>query len=99
MWFPCDNYLKLFPHEIKRNKLYSKTEEYPCYNIFDELDATSLKWMNQLIAPGSSLGGAHHKADVVDANGKQWIAKFPSKKDDSDVGLWEMIVRHWPFKL
>ena len=22
----------------------------------------------------------------------QWIAKFPSKKDDSDVGLWEMIV-------
>ena len=58
----------------------------------DELDEASLKWINQLIAPGSSLGGARPKADVVDTKGKQWIAKFPSKKDDSDVGLWEMIV-------
>ena len=58
----------------------------------DELDEDSLKWINQLIAPGSSLGGARPKADVVDTNGKQWIAKFPSKKDDSDVGLWEMVV-------
>ncbi|MDR3652358.1 MAG: type II toxin-antitoxin system HipA family toxin [Paludibacter sp.] len=58
----------------------------------DELDESSLKWINQLIAPGSSLGGARPKADVVDTNEKQWIAKFPSKKDDSDVGLWEMIV-------
>ena len=38
------------------------------------------------------MGGARPKADVVDTNGKQWIAKFPSKKDDSDVGLWEMVV-------
>ena len=58
----------------------------------DELDETSLKWINQLIAPGSSLGGARPKADVVDTTGKQWIAKFPSQKDDSDIGLWEMIV-------
>ncbi len=58
----------------------------------DELDETSLKWINQLIAPGSSLGGARPKADVVDTNGKQWIAKFPGKNDDSDVGLWEIIV-------
>lgn len=58
----------------------------------DELDEASLKWINQLIAPGSSLGGARPKADVVDANGKQWIAKFPGKNDDADVGLWEMIV-------
>lgn len=58
----------------------------------DELDETSLKWMNQLIAPGSSLGGARPKADVVDTHGNIWIAKFPSKNDDSDVGLWEMVV-------
>ncbi len=57
-----------------------------------ELDESSLKWINQLIAPGSSLGGARPKADVVDTIGNQWIAKFPSKNDDSDVGLWEMIV-------
>ena len=58
----------------------------------DRLDENSLKWINQLIAPGSSLGGARPKADVVDTKGKQWIAKFPGKNDDSDVGLWEMIV-------
>jgi len=58
----------------------------------DQLDESSLKWINQLIAPGSSLGGARPKADVVDTKGKQWIAKFPGKNDDSDVGLWEMIV-------
>ena len=64
----------------------------------DELDETSLKWMNQLIAPGSSLGGARPKADVVDTNGKQWIAKFPSKRDDSDIGLWEMIIHELAFQ-
>jgi serine/threonine-protein kinase HipA len=58
----------------------------------DELDEASLKWINQLIAPGSSLGGARPKADVVDTEGRQWIAKFPGKNDDSDVGLWEMVV-------
>lgn len=58
----------------------------------DELDEASLKWINQLIAPGSSLGGARPKADVVNTEGKQWIAKFPSKNDDSDIGLWEMVV-------
>lgn len=58
----------------------------------DQLDEASLKWINQLIAPGSSLGGARPKADVVDTKGKQWIAKFPGGRDDYDVGLWEMIV-------
>src|ERR1035437_8453961 len=58
----------------------------------DQLDESSLEWINQLIAPGSSLGGARPKADVVDTKGKKWIAKFPGKNDDSDVGLWEMIV-------
>ncbi len=58
----------------------------------DELDEASLKWINQLVAPGSSLGGARPKADVIDTEGRQWIAKFPSRKDDSDMGLWEMVV-------
>lgn len=58
----------------------------------DKLDENSLKWINQLIAPGSSLGGARPKADVVDTKGTPWIAKFPSQHDDYDVGLWEMII-------
>lgn len=48
------------------------------------------KFLHLLIAPGSSLGGARPKANVVDTNGQLWIAKFPSHKDDYDVGAWEM---------
>ncbi len=35
-----------------------------------------LKWLNMLIAPGSSLGGARHKASVMDSKNNLWIAKF-----------------------
>ena len=48
------------------------------------------KWIHQLIAPGSSLGGARPKASVLSPDGSLWIAKFPSKNDESDVGAWEM---------
>ena len=39
------------------------------------------RWLDQLIDPGTSLGGARPKANVVDADGKLYVAKFPSKKD------------------
>jgi serine/threonine-protein kinase HipA len=44
-------------------------------------DDESLKWINMLIAPGASLGGARPKASVTDEKGHLWIAKFPSVKD------------------
>lgn len=50
------------------------------------------KWLNQLLRPGSSLGGARPKATVVDAKGQLWIAKFPSKNDDNNTGAWEKVV-------
>lgn len=46
-------------------------------------------WIAQLIQPGSSLGGARPKANIIDLDNKIYIAKFPSLKDDYDVGLWE----------
>lgn len=49
-------------------------------------------WLNMLIAPGGSLGGARPKASVADEHGHLWIAKFPSTRDDHDVGGWEMVV-------
>lgn len=61
------------------------------YEEDDLTDSESLKWINQLIAPGSSLGGARPKASVVDPKGNLWIAKFPSTKDDKDIGAWEMV--------
>ena len=54
-------------------------------------DPDYLKWLNMLIAPGSSLGGARPKASVLDYNKNLWIAKFPSKNDDFDIGAWEMV--------
>jgi serine/threonine-protein kinase HipA len=54
-------------------------------------DHEYLKWINLLIAPGSSLGGARPKASVSDSGGHLWIAKFPSIKDEKDIGGWEMV--------
>lgn len=50
------------------------------------------KWLRQLLAQGSSLGGARPKASVLAPDGSMWIAKFPSKHDDFDSGAWEMVV-------
>lgn len=47
------------------------------------------KWILQLVLPGTSLGGARPKASIVDENKALYIAKFPSRNDDYDVGLWE----------
>jgi serine/threonine-protein kinase HipA len=51
-----------------------------------------LNWLQMLVVPGSSLGGARPKASVLDSNQHLWIAKFPSKQDDFDIGGWEWIV-------
>ena len=44
-----------------------------------------------LIQPGSSLGGARPKATVQAPDGSLWIAKFPSRHDEFDSGVWEMV--------
>lgn len=54
-------------------------------------DPEYLKWLNMLIAPGASLGGARPKANIVDNDGKLWIAKFPSRNDQGDIGGWEIV--------
>ena len=55
----------------------------------DENRLPEMRWIAQLVQPGSSLGGARPKASVIDENRILCIAKFPSRKDDYDVGLWE----------
>jgi serine/threonine-protein kinase HipA len=49
------------------------------------------KWVRQLVAPGTTLGGARPKASFVDEQGDLWLAKFPSAEDRHDVGLWEFL--------
>ena len=54
-------------------------------------DPDYLKWLQMLVSPGSSLGGARPKASVLDSEGNLWIAKFPSKNDTDNIGAWEMV--------
>ena len=57
----------------------------------DDRDGNEEKWLNQLLAPGSSLGGARPKASVKAPDGTLWIAKFPSRHDEWNIGAWEMV--------
>ena len=59
-------------------------EQSEAHNVLPEK-----KWIAQLIQPGTSLGGARPKASVTDLDGALCVAKFPSRKDDYDVELWE----------
>lgn len=69
-----------------------RTLEEASRNFEKDENSFTDKWLKQLIKPGSSLGGARPKATVVDTSGQLWIAKFPSKNDESDSGAWEKVV-------
>ena len=68
-----------------------RTLEEASRNFENDENGLSDKWLNHLIKPGSSLGGARPKATVTDTKGQLWIAKFPSKNDENDTGAWEMV--------
>jgi len=88
-------------HFLNENETFAS----PPWSFIRELEQISLKleddeaidnpeylnWLTILINPGSSLGGARPKARVIDENKNLWIAKFPSKSDNKDVGAWEMV--------
>lgn len=57
-----------------------------------EEDPGYSRWLRMLLAPGGSLGGARPKASVLDERGRLWIAKFPSRRDEEDVGAWEGVI-------
>ena len=65
--------------------------ENAAWQLENDDDKDVSKWLKMLIAPGSSLGGARPKANVKDANGDLWIAKFPSRNDRKNVGAWEAV--------
>jgi len=69
--------------------------EYAASKVEDAKDVDEpdyLKWLNMLISPGSSLGGARPKSCVIDSDDNLWIAKFPSAHDDFDIGAWEFVI-------
>lgn len=68
-----------------------RTLENASIALEDEDNEEREKWLQILLAPGSSLGGARPKASVMAPDGSLWIAKFPSKNDEWDCGAWEMV--------
>lgn len=65
--------------------------EFSAHNYENDESGLETKWIKQLLAPGSSLGGARPKATVQDTKGNLWIAKFPSKHDEWNSGAWEKV--------
>jgi serine/threonine-protein kinase HipA len=47
------------------------------------------------MAPGSSLGGARPKANILDNDKSLWIAKFPSKTDTVNKQLGSFWPINW----
>lgn len=63
-----------------------------CYEIESAEERNELpeqRWLDQLIDPGTSLGGARPKANMIDTDGRLFVVKFPSKKDLENTELIE----------
>ena len=60
-------------------------------HLNDEDHPDYSRWLSQLFAPGSSLGGARPKASVRDEAQALCLAKFPSRQDTRDIGAWELV--------
>ncbi len=75
--------------------------EHASWKIQDDsahADPHYLEWLNLLIAPGSSIGGARPKAGVRDREGDLWIAKFPGRTDARDMAAWEKLIHELAVK-
>ena len=65
--------------------------QYAVSQLENEDEKHIKQWLEILIAPGSSLGGARPKANILDEKNELWIAKFPSKNDTINKGAWEFL--------
>lgn len=75
------------PHWAKIKELQHAAHEIELND--DEVEVK--QWLDILIAPGSSLGGARPKANILDEENHPWIAKFPSNTDNTDKAAWEYL--------
>ncbi|OHC84697.1 MAG: toxin HipA [Sphingobacteriia bacterium RIFOXYD2_FULL_35_12] len=76
------------PHWAKIKELQHAAHEIELNDDEEEVK----QWLDILIAPGSSLGGARPKANILDEENHPWIAKFPSNTDNTDKAAWEYLV-------
>jgi serine/threonine-protein kinase HipA len=81
--FLDDNDAYAAPPLTSLRKLQEVSLSYERYDA----DEHELGRLLQLLAPGSSLGGARPKASVIDPKGNLWIAKFPSRSECGSLGV------------
>ncbi len=82
----CDSHLRIPPLTDLRSLVAASME---IEKSEEQNRLPEKKWIQQLVHPGSSLGGARPKAGVRGTDGCLYVAKFPSRNDDYDVSLWE----------
>ena len=82
----CDSHLRIPPLADLRSLVTASME---IEKSEEQNRLPEMKWIQQLVHPGSSLGGARPKAGVRGTDGCLYVAKFPSRNDDYDVSLWE----------
>ena len=82
----CDSHLRIPPLTDLRSLVAASME---IEKSEEQNRLPEKRWIQQLVHPGSSLGGARPKAGVRDTDGCLYVAKFPSRNDDYDVSLWE----------
>ncbi len=82
----CDSHLRIPPLADLRSLVAASME---IEKSEEQNRLPEMKWIQQLVHPGSSLGGARPKAGVRGTDGCLCVAKFPSRNDDYDVSLWE----------
>ncbi len=80
-------------HEAAAPPLYNIRELQHAADIVEsDIDNKDVKkWIAMLMAPGSALGGARPKANILDEDKHPMIAKFPSRNDTIDKAAWEFL--------
>ena len=90
--FLSDNKGQNAPPWARLRELENAAWRFQSGRGFDnEDDDEARQWFRLLMAPGSSIGGARPKAGVCDEEQNLWIAKFPARNDECDVGAWELV--------
>ena len=86
--FSCEEQIGIYSTEesvIPVLKIGDILNKIKLLEIFEE------SVLKDIVAPGSSLGGARPKASILDNNGQLYMAKFPAKNDTLNVPVWEAV--------
>ncbi|HTD98509.1 MAG TPA: HipA domain-containing protein [Mucilaginibacter sp.] len=88
---PSGPFLDNDPHRPAPPWTSIRELQYSARSFEHDVTEEEERWIESLFAPGSSLGGARPKANIVDDKGELWIAKFPSRNDTIDKANWEYL--------